>query len=58
MLPKRSSKPAICLRNRGTLKVLNDSKLILNDQGATKIHLNIIWDHSEPSESPDLQTND
>ena len=32
VLPERSSVPVISLRNRGPLKVLNDFKLILDDQ--------------------------
>ena len=32
--------------------VLNDTKLILNDQGVTHAHLGPIWYHSEPSDVP------
>ena len=42
VLPNRSSPPVICLRNRGPLKVLNDSIRILDcymTKEATQTHL-------------------
>ena len=39
---KKSSLQIICLGNRRPLKVLNDTKLILNDPS--------IWNHSKPSD--------
>lgn len=38
--------------NKGRLKVLNDNKLILNDQWATHAHIGPICCHSEPSVVP------
>ena len=34
------------------MKVLNDSKLILNDQGATQTHLNSMRNYSETFRGP------
>ena len=38
----------------GHMKILNDTKLILNDKGVTQAHLGPIWYHSEPSDLPYL----
>ena len=41
------------LRNREPLKVMNDSKLILNvTKGPSQTHLQSKWDHSKPSGVP------
>ena len=50
---KNSANQETGLGNRGThLKVLNDTKLILNDQGVSLAHLGPIWYHSRPSYIP------
>ena len=40
------------LGNRGRLKVLNDTKLVLNEHEWPLNHLGSIWYHSKPSEVP------
>ena len=42
MLSKKSFRSVIGLWNTGPLKVVNDIKLILNDQGVTHLHLEFI----------------
>ena len=46
---KKSPNQEIGLGNRGRLKVLNDTKLILN---VTHVHLGPIWCHSEITDVP------
>ena len=46
---KKSPNQENGFENRGCLKVLNDTKLILND---SLNHLGSIWYHSEPSDLP------
>ena len=36
----------------GPLKALNDTKLIINDEGVTHAQLGPIWYHLEPSDIP------
>ena len=40
------------LGNRGRLKVLNDTKLVLNGHEWSPYQLGSIWDHLEPSDFP------
>ena len=49
---QKSSNQETGLRNMGRLKVLNDTKLILNYQRVTYSHLWLIHYHSEPSDVP------
>ena len=50
--PYKRSANHSCLQNRGPLKVLNETELILNDQQVTQTHLESIQYHSERLESP------
>ena len=55
MLPKKGSRSVIGLWNTGPLNVVNDIKLILNDQeGVTHFHLELIKTFKR---SPILQTS-
>ena len=49
---KKSPNQEIGLGNRGRQKVLNVTKLILNNLEVTHAHLGPIWYHSEPSDVP------
>ena len=49
---KNISWPVTGLWNRGPLKDLKDSKLILNESSHSHDHLGSVWYHSEPSEGP------
>ena len=49
MWEKFESNVPVC---RGRLKVLYDTKLILNDKAVTHAHLGPIWYHSKPSDVP------
>ena len=58
-MAKKSPNQETGLANRGRLKLLIDTKLILNDKVVTYnyAHLGPIWYHSEPSDIPILQTS-
>ena len=50
---KKSTRQETGMRNRGCLKVLNDTKLLLNEHECPLIiYLGSIWYHSEPSDVP------
>ena len=50
-------KSTLELGSRGHLKVLNDTKLILNYLGGIHANLGSIWYHLEPSHVPNSKTS-
>ena len=49
---RASSSQVTGLWNWGLLKILNDMKLILDDQENHLTHISSVWNHSGPSEVP------